>query len=131
MLKSSILGFHSRDSMLDYGCYLLSLCPSNVKKSKTRVREFEMVLCMVVGCGRKSCKHKVDFSKIPKIITNQGEVWEELMRERRNSWISAVSQGDTDEKNILESMFVVVISFQGRLQLGQAQYRLGSNFKPR
>lgn len=62
-----------------------------------------MVLCIVVGCGRKSCKHKVAFSKIPKIITNQGEEWEELTRERRNRWISAVSRGDTDEKNILES----------------------------
>ena len=62
-----------------------------------------MVLCIVVGCGRKSGKHKAKFSKIPKIITNQGEEWEELTRERRNRWISAVSRGDTAKKNILES----------------------------
>ena len=62
-----------------------------------------MVLCIVVGCGRKSGKHKAKFSKIPKIITNQGGEWEELTRERRNRWISAVSRGDTAMKNILES----------------------------
>ncbi|XP_068670722.1 uncharacterized protein [Montipora foliosa] len=62
-----------------------------------------MVLCIVVGCGRKSGIHKAKFSKIPKIITNQGEEWEELTRERRNRWISAVSRGDTAKKNILES----------------------------
>ena len=53
--------------------------------------------------GEKSGKHKAKFSKIPKIITNQGEEWEELMRERGNRWISAVSRGDTVKKNILES----------------------------
>ena len=62
-----------------------------------------MVLCIVVSCGSKSSKHKVTFSKIPKIVTNQGEEWEELTRERRNRWISAVSRGDAETKNILES----------------------------
>ena len=62
-----------------------------------------MVHCIVVGCGSKSGKHKTNFSKIPKIVTNQGEEWEELTRERRNRWISAVSRGDTKAKNILES----------------------------
>ena len=99
----NILGFHSRDTDHGNGCYPPSLCPANVNKSKARVREFEMVLCIVVGCGRKSGIHKAKFSKIPKIITNQGEEWEELTRERRNRWISAVSRGDTAKKNILES----------------------------
>ena len=62
-----------------------------------------MVLCIVVSCGSKSSKHKVTFSKIPKIVTNQGEEWEELTRERRNRWISAVSRGDAETKDILES----------------------------
>ena len=62
-----------------------------------------MVLCIVVGCGSKSGKHKVTFSSIPKIITNQGDEWQELTRERRNRWISAVSRGDTETKNILDS----------------------------
>ena len=67
------------------------------------MREFELVLCIVVGCGRKIGKQNAKFSKIPKIITNQGEEWDELTRERRNRWISAVSRGDTEEKDILES----------------------------
>jgi len=62
-----------------------------------------MVHCIVVGCGSKSGKHKINFSKIPKIVTNQGKEWEELTRERRNRWISAVSRGDTEAKNVLES----------------------------
>ena len=62
-----------------------------------------MVLCIVVGCERKSGKQNAKFSKIPKIITNQGEEWEELTRERRNRWILAVSRGDTEEKDILQS----------------------------
>ena len=41
-------------------------------------------------------------NSVPKIITNQDEEWEELMRERRNQWISVVSRGDTVEKDILE-----------------------------
>ena len=36
-------------------------------------------------------------------MSNQGEEWEELTRERRNRWIPAVSRGDTAEKDILES----------------------------
>ena len=75
-----------------------------------------MVLCIVVDCERKSGKH-IKFSKIPKIITNQGEEWEKLSRERRNRWISAVSSDDTAEKNILESERVCdshLVSFNGK-----------------
>ena len=66
------------------------------------MREFETVLCILFGCGGKSSKQNAKFSKIPKIITNQGKEWEELTRERRNRWISAASRGDTEEKDILE-----------------------------
>ena len=62
-----------------------------------------MVHYIVVGCGRKSGKNNAKFSKIPKVVSNQGEEWEELTRERRNRWISAVSRGNTAEKDILES----------------------------
>ena len=57
-----------------------------------------MVHCIVFGCGNKSGRHSINFSKIPKIVTNQGEEWEELTRERRNRWISAVSRDDTEAK---------------------------------
>ena len=62
-----------------------------------------MVHCIVVGCGRESRNNNEKFSKIPKIVTNQGAEWEELTRERRHRWISVVSRGDTVKKDILES----------------------------
>ena len=63
-----------------------------------------MVLCIVWGCGSKSGKHKgLGFFRITKIITDQGEEYEELTRKRRERWISAGSRGDTTEKNILKT----------------------------
>lgn len=63
-----------------------------------------MVLSIVWGCGSKSDKHKgLGFFRIPKIITDQGEVYEELTREHRERSISALSRGDSTEKNILET----------------------------
>ncbi len=63
-----------------------------------------MVLCIVWGCGSKSGKHKgLGFFRIPKIITDQGEEYEELTRKHWEGWISAVRRGDTAEKNILET----------------------------
>lgn len=98
-----MLGFHPHDTNHGNACYPPSLCPSNVNKSKVQVHEFEMVLYIVVGCRRKSRKYKAKFSKIPKIITNQGKEGIELTQERGNRWISAVSRGYTVGKNILES----------------------------
>ena len=63
-----------------------------------------MVLCIVWACGSKSGKHKGQgFFRIPKIITDQGEEYEELTRKRRERSISAVSRGNSTEKNILET----------------------------
>ena len=53
----------------------------------------------------------VKFACIPKVITTQGEEHEELTRERRRQWISAVSRGDTDSKNILDSERVCSLHF--------------------
>ena len=63
-----------------------------------------MVLCILRGCGSKSGKHKgVGFFRIPKIISDEGEEYEELTRKPKERQISAVSRGDTTEKNILET----------------------------
>ena len=105
-----------------------------------------MVLCIVWGCGSKSGKHKgLGFFRIPKIITDQGEEYEELTRKRRERWISAVSRGDTAEKNILETERVCGRHFhQGQpakyfdqfspdwvpsLNLGKKEYRRPRDFK--
>ena len=77
-----------------------------------------MVHCTVVGCRKKSGKKHAKFSKIPKVVSNQGEEWEELTRERRNRWISELSRGDTAKKDILESERVCDHHFiSRRLQL--------------
>ena len=98
------------------------------------MREFETVLCILFACGGKSGKQNAKFTKIPKIITNQGEGWEELTQERRNRWISAVSRGDTEEKDILERERVCdrhFVSGKATAVWGQAQHPLGTDFKSR
>ena len=63
-----------------------------------------MVLCIAWGCGSKSGKLKgLGFFRIPKIITDQGEEYEEMTGKRRERSIGAVSRGDSTEKNILET----------------------------
>ena len=63
-----------------------------------------MVLWVVVGCGRKSGKGNTQgFFRIPSVVKHQGEEFEDLTTERRNSWISAISRDDTDTKNVLEN----------------------------
>ena len=64
-----------------------------------------MVLCIIVGCGNKSGKSSqkkdsvVKFSRVLKIVKNEGEVIEELTTRRRQAWISAISRDDlTDDK---------------------------------
>ena len=70
-----------------------------------------MVLCIVFGCSSKRGKHRVTFASIPKIVTNQGEEHEELTRGRRRLWISAISRGDTNTRNILDSERVCGLHF--------------------
>eukprot|EP00795_Rhopilema_esculentum_P001004 gene1004-10783_t len=81
-----------------------------------------MVLCLVVNCGRKSGRRGkkrgtedddhgpnqtdnekssgISFSRVPTIITNEGNAMEDLTRERRRRWISALSRDDLTEKKL-------------------------------
>lgn len=62
-----------------------------------------MVLCMIVGCGSKSGRDKgVYFARVPSIVTNQGDEAENLSKERRSRWISAISRDDITD-DILEN----------------------------
>ena len=64
-----------------------------------RVVSHDMVFCMIVDCGSKSNRDKgINFARVPSIITNQGEQAEELSRERRSRWISAISRADLTEQ---------------------------------
>ena len=63
-----------------------------------------MVLCIVVGCGSKSERHKgIGFFRIPSVINTQGQEFEDITTERRERWISAISRDDTRTKDVLES----------------------------
>ena len=69
-----------------------------------KCKQTKMVLCVVVGCGRKSGKGNTQgFFRIPSVVKHQGEEFEDLTTERINSWISAISRDDTDTKNVLEN----------------------------
>ena len=61
-----------------------------------------MVLCLIVGCGNKTGKRRAGkettrFFRVPRVVTNQGEIIEELTSERRRRWISAISRDDLTE----------------------------------
>ena len=61
-----------------------------------------MVLCLIVGCANKTGKSRGDkektrFFRVPRVITNQGEFFEELTSTRRRWWISAISRDDLTE----------------------------------
>ena len=52
-----------------------------------------MVLCLIVGCSKRSGRDKdVSFYRVPQIITNKGPRKEELSRRRRAGFIAAISQ---------------------------------------
>ena len=57
------------------------------------------VLCMIVGCANRSGRNNgVYFARVPSVVTNQGKEAENLSRERRSRWISAISRDDlTDD----------------------------------
>ena len=61
-----------------------------------------MVLCAVFECGSRSDREK-GFFRIPSVITNKGSFEEELMTERIEKWINAISRGDTEAKDVLNS----------------------------
>ena len=67
------------------------------------MRESVMVLCIIGNCGSKSGRDSIRFYCVPSIITNQGEEFEELTRERRNLWISAIDRADLKTKNVLQN----------------------------
>ena len=57
------------------------------------------VICVVASCGSRTEREKeIGFYQIPAIITKKGEFEEELMRARRNRWISQINRGDTKRK---------------------------------
>lgn len=62
-----------------------------------------MVLCIFGNCGSKSGRDSIRVYSVSAIITNQGEEFEELTREWRNLWISAIGRADLKTKNVLQN----------------------------
>ena len=58
-----------------------------------------MILCIVVGCSKRSGRDKdVSFYRIPKIIRNRGGETRKLSEMRRNGFVAAVSRQDITVK---------------------------------
>ena len=58
-----------------------------------------MVFCLMVDCGSESTRDKgLNFSRVPSVVTNQGEEAEKLSKERRSLWISAISRDNLSEQ---------------------------------
>ena len=62
-----------------------------------------MVLCMIVGCANRSGRDKgVYFVRVASVVTNRGKEAENLSREKRSRWVSAISRDDLTD-DILEN----------------------------
>ena len=65
-----------------------------------------LLLCIIVGCGNKNGKSSqkrdsvVKFSRVPKIVKNEGEVIEELTPRKGWAWLSAVSHDDLENEGV-------------------------------
>ena len=67
------------------------------------MRESDIVPFIIGNCGSKSGRDSIHFYSVPSIITNQGEEFEELTRERQNLWISAIDRADLKTKHVLKN----------------------------
>lgn len=67
---------------------------SEIKKTPSQFLAKAMVLCMVVGCEKRSGHDKgIYFTHIASVVTNQGELEAEILsQQRRLRWISAISR---------------------------------------
>ena len=62
-----------------------------------------MVLCVVIGCSKRSGRDKdVSFYRIPKVIAHRGKQEYELTKKRRAGFLAAISR-DTKGTRVLEN----------------------------
>ena len=78
--------------------------PRNFVKSKKEnyfvdiLKCFVMVLCLIVGCSNKSGRSEnISIFRVPTVVINQGKDAEELSKQRRSLWISAISRNNITE----------------------------------
>ena len=58
-----------------------------------------MVLCVVLGCSRRSGRDKDVSFLIPRIIQDKGEQLRVLSKRRRDGYLTAFSRVGPDKKN--------------------------------
>ena len=92
---------HERKRRLAISCIFRFIC----RKITPILFDIVMVLCIIVGCGNKTGKSlkkndPVRFSRVPKIVNNEGEMTEELTTRRRRAWLSAISRDDLTEEKL-------------------------------
>ena len=60
-----------------------------------------MVLCIVVGCSKRSGRDKdISFYRLPKVISNKGSSILELSKKRRAGYVAAIARSDLTEKSM-------------------------------
>ncbi|KAL5005852.1 hypothetical protein ScPMuIL_017010 [Solemya velum] len=55
--------------------------------------------CAMMGCSNRSDRDKKSFSRLPTIITSQGEQTKQLSEKRQQAWLTAISRKDLTEKS--------------------------------
>ncbi|KAL5006646.1 hypothetical protein ScPMuIL_015452 [Solemya velum] len=55
--------------------------------------------CAMMGCSNRSDRDKKSFSRLPTIITSQGEQTKQLSEKRQQAWLTAISRKNLTEKS--------------------------------
>ena len=62
-----------------------------------------MVLCVVIGCSKRSgCDKDVSFYRIPKVVAHRGKQEYELTKKRRAGFLAAIPRGGLQGTRVLE-----------------------------
>ena len=63
-----------------------------------------MVLCVVIGCSKRSGRDKdVSFYRIPKVITHRGKQEYELTKKRRDGFLAAIARDGIKDTDVLRN----------------------------
>lgn len=63
------------------------------QNSSGLIPELAMVLCLVLGCSKRSGRDKdVSFYRVPKVIASRGKQEYELTKRRRAGFLAAISR---------------------------------------
>ena len=79
-------------------------CPTHNGSSEGRSGWLEMVLCVVIGCLKRSGRERdVAFFRIPKIVTHRGKQEYEMTKKRLAGFLAAISREGLENRRVLEN----------------------------